>query len=183
VPRELTQQDAAQPTLVLTVGATHRDDDAPRAVRGQLVDQLHQVKAEPILVGVQIDDRRPRADQVIEKTGLALGRAHLFGNRRVVGYQTDPRALALHQGIGALRRGVPDVLCAVQQRFQVRFAEDARRGLGHAVEKTLGQVERGGQGLGVGEVRPVPDTDVGKRPTVIDVDQTFHEVPLRSEMR
>ena len=75
--RELAQQDVAQPPLARTVGVTDRDDDAGGAIGRELVDLLHEVEDESLLISVRVDDRNPRTDEGIEEAGLGLGRSQL----------------------------------------------------------------------------------------------------------
>ena len=107
------QQQPLHPGLVLrAVRAAHRDDQPPGAARGQVVDPREQVAAQLLVVGVQADDAPPVADQRRQQVLLRLGGRQALDQRRVGDEQAELRPGPLHQGVGALGRGVPDAVRA-----------------------------------------------------------------------
>ena len=129
------------------------------------------------VVAGQVDDRETIVDEGGEQV-LLVGRClHAGGEVGDRGEHPDHGPAALHQGVGALSRGVADVLGCVQQPLGVRRPIEGGRRLLDAVEETLGEVVRCRQGLGEGEVATVPDANIGERATVVDVDERVHATP------
>ena len=176
MPGELAQQQASQGSFRLSRLPDHHDSGG--TVGSQLIDLLDEFEREVPGRQGDVNDGDPGANQLVKELSGFRARSQLVDKRRVLDDQTDGRSLPLDQGVGALRRRVPDVLGLVQQPDEVLVAVERGGGLLDTVEETLGQVERCRQGLGEGELLPVPDTDVGEGAPVVDVDEVIHASPF-----
>jgi hypothetical protein len=73
------EQQPLDPGLVLrAAGAAHRDNQAPGAARGQVVDPGQQLAAQLLVVGVQADDAPPVTGQRGQQVLLGPGRRQPF---------------------------------------------------------------------------------------------------------
>jgi hypothetical protein len=95
---------------VRAVRAADRDDQAPGALGRQVVDLRDELLAQGIVVGVQADGRPPVSHQRGEQVLLGLGGAQAFRDGGIGQQQAQPRPGPLHERVGSLRGGVPDVV-------------------------------------------------------------------------
>jgi hypothetical protein len=183
VPRVQLQQQALDAgLLVRAVRAVDRDDQAPGAPGRQVVDLRHELLAKGVVVLLQADHRPAVADQRGQQVLLRLGGGQAFSHCGIRQQQAEARPGPLHERVGPLRGGVPDVVRRLQQCRQLRCPVDQLRDPGEAIEQAPAQVVGRGQGLGVAHVAAVDQAEVGQRPAVVDVDQSCHRARVPSEM-
>src|SRR6266496_2537562 len=175
VPRVQPQQQALDPLLLgRPVRAADRHHDPAGTGGGQRVEPGDQVGREPGVGRGDVDRGVPLPDQGRQQVLLGGRRGQRLDQGRIGAEQPQPRPPALHQRVGALGGGVPDVVGGLQQRTDLRPAVDQRGCLGQPVEQAAAEVERRGQRLGVPDLVAVDHADVGERPTVVDVDEPRH---------
>jgi len=129
-------------------------------------------------LGGEVDVRVPIVDEGLEQVLLFLVALEVVDEVGHRGEDADHGAASLHEGVGALGRGVAHVLGGVEEPLGVGRAIQRGGGVFDAVEQALREVVRRGEGLGEGELPAVPDADIGQGATVVDVDQGAHATSL-----
>ena len=176
VTRVLAQRDLAEGSFGgHEVGTAKAHHDARCTHAGQRVDGLDHRHACVFAREVRrVDIDHTFAHQGCVDVGVKAGQfGHAFSGTRVDD-QSQPRALALADGVGALSGRVADQLDFLEQPLDVGLAVDHARGLFQPFEEALAQVVRRGEHLGLLDPLAVDDADIGQRSAVVDVDLYAH---------
>ncbi len=156
--------------------AADRHDEPAGPPPGQVIDRGDQFGAQLLVTGER-DRGPPVADEGIQQLPLHGVGGEPADQRGVGDEQSKAGSFALHQRVRALRGGVADVVSRLEQARQALLAVQQRGGLREAVEQAPAQVKGSGQRLGVADLIPVDDADVGERSAVVDVNQPGHGAP------
>ncbi len=175
MPRIAQQRQALDPALVLIqLVAAEADHQAVGAARHQLVDDADHRAFERLVVLRQVELRDAVSNQRLQQFAFIVITHQPVAILAFAHDQAQPRPLALHHRVGALRRRVADVVDVLQQRSEVRLAVDTRGDLAQHFDEALRQVVRRGQGFGVEDFGAGDYAGVGERATVVDADQQSH---------
>ena len=173
---EPQQQAADAPFFGRACLAADRHDEPAGPPPGQVIDRGDQFGAQLLVTGER-DRGPPVADEGIQQLPLRGVGGEPADQRGVGDEQSKAGPFALHQRVRALRGGVADVVSRLEQARQALLAVQQRGGLRQAVEQAPAQVKGSGQRLGVADLLPVDDADVGERSAVVDVNQPGHGAP------